>query len=383
MPHDAGPGTRGGLEVSLASAPHFPALDGLRGVAALLVVLHHAAPVLGLRTSVGWGGWVGVDLFFVLSGFLITAGLLRARDAPDRLRTFWARRAFRLFPAYFLFLGVAAALGALGVAGLAHLGRFDGWAWFVLYAANFLILLPPHEDLGGLDVAWSLAVEEQFYLVWPLVVFATDRAALVRVCLLLVATAPLLRAAFVWSEWPLAAYEFTLCHADALAAGALLAVLRERTDTRAASARWARRLLPVGLLVYAGYVVGQVRPVVWNPDGGALGAAVGGTALAFAGMGLVAACLEPPRWLATVLGWRPLAFVGTVSYGLYLWHRLLGLALAPITTAWPLPARLAAWAALTTVVVLAVWYGVERPLLRRAPTPAAPRSTAPAAAPGA
>src|SRR5579862_7894518 len=146
---------------------HYPALDGLRGVAILSVMVEHLAPRL-----LAGGGWVGVDLFFVLSGFLITGVLLDGKDDPHRGRTFYVRRALRIFPLYYATLALI-TFGPLAKAlALGLSAQTLGWYW--IYGTNWQIALGMAHIGGPIAYFWSLAVEEQFYLIWPLIIWHTQ-----------------------------------------------------------------------------------------------------------------------------------------------------------------------------------------------------------------
>lgn len=146
---------------------HFPALDGLRGVAILLVVLYHNFGFI----QQSYFGWLGVDLFFVLSGFLITSILLNEIQQPGGLKKFYVRRILRIFPLYFLclliFLVLFPAWG-LYKSELQYFTDHQWWLW--TYLENWLYSFRLRDDAKMLTHLWSLAVEEQFYLVWPFVV---------------------------------------------------------------------------------------------------------------------------------------------------------------------------------------------------------------------
>ena len=148
-------------------------LDGVRGIAILLVLLHHFEPPAGLPTAIVAGaylGWSGVDLIFVLSGFLITGILLDTRDSPNYFTTFYARRALRILPLYFLTTLIYFRLEP---------NPLERWFWSHL--SNWKSAFG--QDVPALSHFWSLAVEEQFYLVWPLVVILSPKRAMPRVCL--------------------------------------------------------------------------------------------------------------------------------------------------------------------------------------------------------
>jgi peptidoglycan/LPS O-acetylase OafA/YrhL len=184
------------LDGQRLSGKYVPALDGIRGLAILAVLVTHSVPRL---PATGLGYWCnqlielgtfGVDLFFVLSGFLITGILLDSKDAPNYFRNFYARRFLRLFPVYYLYLiFIALLLPAIHRAIHTHMPDFGGnWWWFLLYSCN---LKPDHAANDAyLGHFWSLAVEEQFYLVWPAVVLLLSRRRLTYFCICAIALRP-------------------------------------------------------------------------------------------------------------------------------------------------------------------------------------------------
>ena len=307
--------------------PHLPALDGLRGVAIALVVLHNSgAPQgdLGSRTirafdiAVGVG-WVGVQLFFVLSGFLITGILLDTKAAPNFFGAFYMRRVLRIFPLYY-----ASLLGFFVIAPL--LLRMPAWfeeqrgaqIYYWLYVSNWSALFG--RGVTGLSHFWSLAVEEQFYLVWPLVVFATTTRNLARVCAA-VAVASLaaragMRLAGLSPEW---AYESTAARADALVIGALAAILERAPERMRAAAprlgRWTAALgglLCVVALATRGF--GRINPWVQT-----LGQSL--LALFFAAVVLLCAGSHPAgAGLRKWLGGAAVRAVGKYSYAIYVFQ---------------------------------------------------------------
>jgi peptidoglycan/LPS O-acetylase OafA/YrhL len=158
-----------------------PALDGVRGLAALLVMIFHfgraevpgrGAAAVGFFAQFGWGG---VDLFFVLSGFLICGILLDTRDRPGFLRTFYTRRALRIFPLYFAFLAAYIFVIAPRLPGASDIEVRQRWLW--LYVSNFDVAAHGWYSGGGSHAnhLWSLAIEEQFYLLAPFAVLALSR----------------------------------------------------------------------------------------------------------------------------------------------------------------------------------------------------------------
>lgn len=304
-----------------------PALDGLRGIAIILVLLHHFTilqPVTAFDAAVVHVpliGWSGVDLFFVLSGFLITGILIEARGSDRYFSSFYIRRTLRIFPLYYLVVFVS----------LVVLPRFPAWYDLLagagapeeqlpywLYLTNFAVAGRDAFRHGVLDVAWSLAIEEQFYLLWPAVVWLWPARLLAPLCAGIVAAAP---AARMWAldagTHPIDIYVLTPFRADALAMGALLACLVR-----------SGRLTDLGrpALVVAAAALSGVAAVCWlDGDTWWWGPAMqraGYSLLALAGGGLlVGAIMQPagsiwPRVLSA--GW--LRAFGKYSYALYLIH---------------------------------------------------------------
>ena len=186
---------------------HIKPLDGLRGIAILLVMWFHfawPAKAQGLITrlyvSVAALGWVGVDLFFVLSGFLITGILLDSKRGAGYFRNFYARRVLRIFPLYYAVLLVTLVILPLIVPydtpALKRLLEGQGWLW--LYSTNISVAVEHGNWIASADwlrmgALWSLAVEEHFYLVWPLLVFFLSRRALLRTSIAMIVLVPILR----------------------------------------------------------------------------------------------------------------------------------------------------------------------------------------------
>jgi peptidoglycan/LPS O-acetylase OafA/YrhL len=172
-------------------------------------------------------GWVGVQLFFVLSGFLITGILLDTRDASNYWSSFFMRRSLRIFPPYYLLLILFfLVLPALGMVSPEHRVENQHQSWYWFYVANWYGVFRDGEGVTALGNCWSLSVEEQFYLIWPFVVRGLRPATLARVCVAIVAGALLLRIALVMTHVSSKiVYENTFTRADALAVGALVALL--------------------------------------------------------------------------------------------------------------------------------------------------------------
>jgi peptidoglycan/LPS O-acetylase OafA/YrhL len=343
-----------GLVVDPGVLGYRPGLDGLRALAALVVVGLHAN-IPGFTN-----GWLGVDVFFTLSGFLITSILLRDihRFGRPRYKTFYVRRALRLLPAYCAVV-VAAVIGDLVIdVG----GTLKGAVVSAVYMANWAAAAGM--GLGSLGHTWSLSIEEQFYFVWPttLAVVAwvaarTGRSATRLVALLMIASYVLTLVALALGVSERVLWNATPARAVQLFAGAVLALGFEAVRRRAEAGPWVRWAGVVGLVGLLGCLV------VPQDDFGAI---VLGWPLVAAFTCAVVASVVVGGGGSTerMLAWRPLVVIGRASYGLYLWHYLV---LTSVDAAVGLDTwgpRLAG-IALTGLVTWASYVFIEQPFLRR------------------
>lgn len=306
-----------------------PALDGLRGVAILLVLLFHS----GLLDC----GWMGVNLFFVLSGFLITQVLLPTKDLGlgFHLKRFWWRRSLRIFPLYYGFL--ALCLLIFLYVGLPA-NTFEELPYLLSYSINFRGLFTLHRESEFYNYFWSLAVEEQFYLVWPLIVFALPRKWIPKTSLAIFILSPLLRLALgeYWAEAHGnrlgiggAMYILPFTQLDGFMVGAWLATTNWKIPRKAG--KWTLALL---LLAFAGLGVwgydrltGMGMNLHWSTFGYPIAnwrllQYVWMYSLIYLLFGVLvwwAASIQKGI-LIRILQWRPLRFLGWISYGLYLIH---------------------------------------------------------------
>jgi peptidoglycan/LPS O-acetylase OafA/YrhL len=313
---------------------HIPALDGIRGLAILLVMLHHQT-IMGIGETIPiddlfshWMeiGWSGVDLFFVLSGFLITGILLDAKDSPRYFKNFYARRTLRIFPLYYAVVFLALVVipnlpdAILPAAKRDGFGRIDGdEIWYWLYLSNFSIANAAAWRHGILDISWSLAIEEQFYLMWPTLVFFTDRRRLMQICGGIIVGAFLVRVYMVMNDFhPIATYVLTPARLDPLAVGALIAAAARGEGGLAAIAPLARRvLLATGAaLLVSILVMGELdgrHP--WT-----LTAGFSLLALFFGGLLVGVLRASPGSRTTRIFESGFLTTLGTYSYALYLFH---------------------------------------------------------------
>ena len=351
---------------------YLPELDGLRGLAILWVVLYHCDPLLKgtwLHRVAEWG-WAGVDIFFVLSGFLITANLLGARDKPHYFHNFHARRALRIWPVYVLVL-VVVYLNAPWFIGPSVLDAVKAAPWlaYIFFVQNlFHITLPP-----AIVPTWALAVEEQYYFLWAPMVRWLRRPWMLAVLLAAaLVCSPLVR--HLDPLWLKVFPNHTLIKLDGIAIGSLLALglytlrLNRRT--------WLR----IGL---SAFVLGIAAAATI-----AGGTSLLDTALAAGFAGAVLAAMttttgvpgdrsSSPGWstgalnpINAALSRGPLAFYGRISYGLYMTHIMVFIFIGSFDDKmkpYGITGSLAVVAvryATTTAVATALWYGFESQVLK-------------------
>jgi peptidoglycan/LPS O-acetylase OafA/YrhL len=350
-----------------------PALDGVRAIAIVMVMWHHTIAVMLRRVDLPLGGFLGVDLFFVLSGFLITS-LLIERRTPDGgigYANFYKRRAQRLLPALFALL----AVNVVVMQRLGHNMKLEAKsvAFAVTYLTNwshvFNVKLAP--DLPHL---WSLAIEEQFYFVWPVVV-ALLLARRPRTMLIVLGVG--IVGVMAWrvvlthhygNPYPIV-YQRTDTRADGLLLGALLAAAMHvgwRPPAR------ARMIAGVGGLAVLGWLFAtvDVKPMFLYRGGFTL--------VALAGGGIVLAALDGPGPLHRVLSWGPAVKLGRISYSLYLWHVLVFILTAAVLSGSNWVRVPIAWVGAVAVAWLSHKF-IEQPFLARGSAERDDRGAAPAA----
>ena len=284
-----------------------PQLDAVRGVAILVVMLHNSGAFPRLFAQ----GWMGVDLFFVLSGFLITGILLDTKQSDGYFRNFYVRRCLRIWPLYYSALFFMFVLVPFLRPSEAHMvfgSRSSPWWAYPLYLQNFLVPNPTGAT-GLLAVTWSLAIEEQFYLVWPWVIRYCSHTQLRRVAIAVICVSPALR--FYLSLHHVDIYTNVFCRLDALMAGALLAlVLRSENflPSNFIKRAWTALFIAAPLALITATL--NARWIAFSLTAMA--------AVSFVYLALFSA----QKWLRVALTNRFLVYTGTISYGLYLLHKI-------------------------------------------------------------
>lgn len=321
-----------------------PQFDGLRALAVGSVLFDHLWNVQSIA------GHLGVRLFFVLSGFLITEILLRIRSESvgpkaqrQNLAHFYIRRALRTWPAYYALLGAAVIVNFGGIR--------DAAAWHAVFASNILFSVDPREP--GVEVAWwSLAVQEQFFLLWPLLILLTPHKAIAGAVVAVIAAGVAFHFAMniLGITSNLAAY-LTPASFDALGAGALLAVARSR--------RWKMPWL--GWLGAASALLAMLLLRIFGPEFWLFE-----TLMVIPMVAVVAAARAGLTGLpGAILEWRPLCYVGRISFGIYLYHGFIytvlvnQLALPGLDGRGPL--LFVVVGVLTVIVATGSWFFLERP----------------------
>ena len=343
---------RGVNELSLE---YMPQLDGLRALAVGAVVLHHYDIVHGAASY-------GVHLFFVLSGFLISGILVRSRAAIDigmeswkhALRRFYIRRMLRIFPLYF-------AVVLIGIVANADAAR-EYAPWLLTYTIN-IKMAAQGWYISNFAHLWSLAVEEQFYLVWPFLMLFIPRRWLVWSAVMMTAIGPLYRLNLVvnWQDLAseasgLSSYIATPTALDSLGVGSLIAIMVATEPGRVLMRRWMRFAVPsIGLLLSV-----IVRYTDWWVLADTATAVVFGWLIYRAASGF-------PGIAGRLLGAAPLVFVGRISYGIYLYHPLVSTAVKRLAAQFKLPLPDGVWLiiilmTLTFSVAVVSWYAFERPI---------------------
>jgi len=362
-------------ELQLLSGRHVPALDAIRGLAILMVTYYRFGGGSPGEASVGSGlplhnlGSRGVELFFVLSGFLITGILFDAKAKPHYFRNFYARRTLRIFPLYYgvLLLGLVLlpAISAQAAAWYGEARQEQGWLW--LYGANVLQSWRGEWCLGWFNHFWSLAIEEHYYLLWPMVVYFLSRQQALIACTVLFTLSAGSRVAWVLLGGnDVAPYVFTLFRLDAIVLGSAIALLVRGPLGLRGLVKPAIAGLAISLPILIGVSILDRRLFTIPESFWAL----------FFGSAIVLVLAAPESGLVDRLGRsQMLRFFGKYSYGMYVFQSLLIPATAGLVTASGLAsafgnaavgqaAYLAIMFVATTAAALISWHAYEKHFLK-------------------
>ena len=294
---------------------YYPALDGMRGLAILLVVIYHNFNFI----NYSYFGWLGVDLFFVLSGFLITEILLNTAGQPNFLRNFFCKRALRIFPLYYTCLILALlVLPALFKRDPAFQYYTENQGWLWLFLQNWLYIFKQPEGNGFLNHFWSLAVEEQFYLLWPFIILALRQPKRLLAFLLFILLMVFVLRLYVWlqSIESLPYYNLnTFSRIDGICIGSILALIQNINSSYISrNMKW----IVLGfaalnfLFDFVNLTYGFSFPFL---------AMVGYTTFAMLfGLLVHEGTKGELRWIKTVFSYPVLRFFGRISFGLYIFH---------------------------------------------------------------
>jgi len=291
---------------------HYPSLDGLRGVAIILVFIFHTMSYDQIFRL----GWIGVDLFFVLSGFLITGILYDSKNQDGYYKNFIVRRALRIFPLYFFFilliLWVLPTLFPVVFRGMSYYQDHQAWYWF--YISNWLPMGTAANTSTMLDHLWSLSIEEQFYVCWPFFVMFFEGKMLIKICLFLICTAILVRYTGSPFLGNLKVFEYTstLARIDSLLIGALISILYRLKPEILIKSAWPLLIISfflILLIISREKTLDYARLIdtytLWDLFFGAI---------------LIFSVSQKNNWLKSILNFKFFKFFGKYSYGLYIYH---------------------------------------------------------------
>lgn len=306
---------------------YYPALDVLRGIAILLVFFYHNFHFLPIFQF----GWMGVDLFFVLSGFLITEILLSSQKEKNYFRNFYARRFLRISPLYYLtlfaFLCLSPYLFSEQNMGIYHYYT-QNQVWFWSHLQNWLFVQKGLSSTPYLSHFWSLAVEEQFYLFWPLIIFLLKDLKRLRICIIALIIAALAIRIYMWHQYPSDMVKYycnTLTRMDSLLMGCLLLVWQKEGKSLPVKKINYTILFCVSFLI-TGFLLGNDLKQT-NPFFSTIGYTVISVLCASLLYLFIKGEVKPFNWLKTS---SLLNYIGKISYGIYIFHIPVHLVLSSV-----------------------------------------------------
>lgn len=313
----------------LLQRSYYPALDGMRGMAILLVVVYHNFNFINYSTF----GWLGVDLFFVLSGYLITGILLKTLGTKHYLRNFYIKRILRIFPLYYLTLIVL----LLVLPALLHKPQiFDYYTthqfWLWTFLENWLYIFNPPTGLGILNHFWSLAVEEQFYLVWPFILLLLKKPKYILIFLSLVLLLVMAARLYIWINQieNLSYYNlYTFSRIDGICIGCMVALIQKMAPHFLSSNTTLIVVTFAGLNFLFDFI-NQLHQFSFP-----FLATIGYTTFAMLfGLLVNEATARNNKWINLIFTNSILKFFGKISFGLYVFHWPIYLLLKPAVEKW-------------------------------------------------
>lgn len=363
--------------VSTGYRGHIAELDAIRAIGIMLVLLNHFWPqrLSAVLFQLGQYGWIAMDAFFVLSGFLITGILVDTRSRPDYFRNYYVRRALRIFPLYYVVLLAAIAMLILTPSGVGYRDFVHNWGspgWFAVYLGNFRMAYkgawPPTSTLG---VLWSLQIEEQFYLLFPFAVRWMRLEHLSRMLWCLVFLSPVCRLLlYLWNPSNVLFQNVLLpCRMEGLALGSLIAIRFRTGPWEISKVRVAAVTIALMIITCVGSVL-SVPPEADQTGLSPFNRLAGYSLSSFACAGLVLLLIlfrgsRGTRLLRTA----PIGYMAKISYAVYVLHSLVSRLLR-----WTgrfgvdLPtdsfARFVAIVSVTFLLASLSWYAFESPLVR-------------------
>ena len=310
------------MKNEMAVRMHYPGLDGIRGLAILLVVLYHNFEFIPALNF----GWLGVDLFFVLSGFLITEILLNTKNAQNYFRKFYLRRVLRIFPLYYLVLFLFLAI-------FAHLKAFpldlrfytQNQLWYWTYLQNWVFIFKYDGKGAALNHFWSLAVEEQYYLLWPFIVLFIRNVKVLLACCLVALMIVILSRLYIWNHYQLDYNRlFLFTRIDGILIGSMLGIVYHINQSLL---RKYFTLLVLSLAAF-NFAIYFVR----KDPGFPIWAIAGYTTFsAIFAILIYESVKKENKVIAAIFTSAFLRFLGKYSYGFYIFHWPVYLLLKPLT----------------------------------------------------
>jgi len=356
------------FKINYEPGAHFKTLDGLRGLAILLVLFIHFFKFIP--------GWLGVDLFFVLSGFLITGILIDSKNSANYYPNFIINRVLRIFPLYFLFLFLFFIIIPL-IAGKTFIYHnqyyFDNQWWFWTYLQNWLFVANEgYESNRILTHFWSLAIEEQFYLVWPLFVWLLSSKKLLKFSIFIIILSIITRIAYFLYGYSWLATDTTITRLDTLCLGAVIAILIREHNLKLWLEKYSRLIFKVSLPIV---LLLLLMDHSWFRPEGPIMRTIGLTivAIMFACLLIISLSDNPKSFASRFFSSRFLTFFGKYSYSMYVFHFPLLFFFVPQTknfinrfegsgiTSFFVAGILGIM--LTVLISLLTWHIIEKPIL--------------------